>query len=74
VNADARLLDRLEGLSWLEPEKRNVFAQKLKLLALKSRSQIFVTGTSADQAYVVFTRIGASRRAWQLVDQYRWAG
>jgi hypothetical protein len=53
VNADAHLLDRLEGLSWLEPEKRNVFAQKLKLVALKSRSQIFVTGTSADQAYVV---------------------
>jgi CRP-like cAMP-binding protein len=53
LNADAHLLDRLEGLSWLEPEKRNVFAQKLKLVALKSRSQIFVTGTSADQAYVV---------------------
>jgi CRP-like cAMP-binding protein len=53
MEADAEFLGRLKGFSWLSSDKREALASRLRVLALKNRSRIFVTGESANQVYLV---------------------
>jgi CRP-like cAMP-binding protein len=53
MEADAELLGRLKGFSWLSSEKREALATKLRVAPLKTRSRVYVTGESANQVYLV---------------------
>jgi CRP-like cAMP-binding protein len=53
MDADANFLGDLKGFSWLAQDKREALASKLRVLALKKRGRVFVTGEGLEQVYLV---------------------
>jgi CRP-like cAMP-binding protein len=53
MKADAQFLGGLKGFSWLSPDKREALAAHLKVLGLKNRARVFVSGEGADYVYLV---------------------